>query len=397
LASQFSRTTQSLAKDSAALALLVWAVAGVTIAIWLAWFLLSKVNVVEVSRAAHLEVQQSPSPVAASISGKIDSMTLTLGLPVKSGDMLVRLNSTTEELRLREEESRLAGFPPRISSLRAEIAALDNVRNGDQLTALVATEAARFRTTEANSALEFSKDNEFRLKEESALGGVAQIDALRASSETKKIAAGRDALHAEERRLDADARTRRNQHLVQLESLKRAIVTLESERRTSEMTIGRLKNDIEKHIVRAPISGKIGEITGLRAGAFVPEGQKLATIVPEGELMIVADFLPAAALGRIRPGQISRLRLDGFPWSQFGSIEARVSRVATEIRDQMVRVELVPIAPFAPKVMMQHGLPGTVSVNLDQASPAELVLRALGQLTVPNLQASGATQALKLP
>ena len=111
----------------------------------------------------------------------------------------------------------------------------------------------------------------------------------------------------------------------------------------------------------------------------------------------MADFLPAAALGRIRAGQISRMRLDGFPWSQFGSIDARVTRVATEIRDQMVRVEFIPTPPFAPRIMMQHGLPGTVSVNLEQAAPAELVLRAVGQMTVTNTQQGASTPPSKLP
>ena len=40
----------------------------------------------------------------------------------------------------------------------------------------------------------------------------------------------------------------------------------------------------------------------------------LGTVTQRGELKLVADF-PAAALGRIQPGQAARLRLDGFPRS----------------------------------------------------------------------------------
>ena len=180
---------------------------------------------------------------------------------------------------------------------------------------------------------------------------------------------------------------------MQLETLKRAVITLEGERKNSEATVARLKNDIDRQVIRAPIAGKIGDMVPLRVGAYLPEGQKLATIVPHGDLIIVADFQPASALGRIKPGQTSRMRLDGFPWSQFGSIDARVIRVASEIRDQMVRVEFTPIAPFPAKIVMQHGLPGTVSVNLEEASPAQLVLRAVGQMNLASSQQPGAPRA----
>ena len=395
--SHFSSTSQSLSKDSSALAFLAWLIGAVLLATWLAWFVLSKVTVVEVSRAAHLEVQQSPSPVVAVKAGKIASTSLVLGQDVKAGDVLVTLDASGDELRLREEESRLTSFTPRISSLNHEILALGQVRGGDQQSAIAAAQAAQFRTAEATAALEYAKDSERRLQEESAAGSVAQVDALRATSEAQKIAATRDALAAEGRRLDSDMQTRSHQHQVQLETLKRAVITLEGERKNSEATMARLKNDIERQRIRAPIAGTIGDMVPLRVGAYLPEGQKLATVVPHGDLIIVADFQPASALGRIKPGQFSRMRLDGFPWSQFGSIDARVTRVATEIRDQMVRVEFIPTAPFPPKIVMQHGLPGTISVNLEEASPAQLVLRAVGQINGTSPQQPGPPGAPRAP
>jgi membrane fusion protein, adhesin transport system len=395
MASSFSRTTQSLSKDSSGRAMFAWSCAVLLLSGWSAWFFLSDITVVEVSRAARLEVQQSASPVVALTSGKIASTSLALGQDVRVGDILVRLDASTEELRLREEETRLKAFAPRITSLTAEIAALGQASVGDRQSSVAAAQAAQFRAVEAGAAMDFAKDNERRLKEESNAGSVAQIDALRASSEAKKLAATRDSLAADVRRLESDARTRGHQQQVQLENLRRAIVTLEGESRTSEAAIARLKNEIDKRLIRAPIDGKVGDVTPLRLGAYLPEGQKLASVVPDGQLMIVSDFPPAAALGRIRSGQTARLRLDGFPWSQFGSVEARVSRVASEIRDQQVRVEFIPIAPFPTKIIMQHGLPGTISVNLEKASPARMVLRAVGQMSVNSPSAPLATASSK--
>jgi len=102
--------------------------------------------------------------------------------------------------------------------------------------------------------------------------------------------------------------------------------------------------------------------------------------LPPGGIRVVAEFSPPAAFGRIRPGQAAQLRLHGFPWAQYGSVKARVATVAGEIRNGTVRVEMnVESAPSLP-VPMQHGLPGTAEVRVEEISPAELLLRASGQL-----------------
>jgi hypothetical protein len=102
-------------------------------------------------------------------------------------------------------------------------------------------------------------------------------------------------------------------------------------------------------------------------------------IIP-GTLKIMTDFLPPAALGRIQPGQPARLRLEGFPWAQYGAVAATVASVASEVRDGWVRVELAVRADAASPIPLQHGLPGTVEVEVDHVSPATLVLRTAGSL-----------------
>ena len=113
---------------------------------------------------------------------------------------------------------------------------------------------------------------------------------------------------------------------------------------------------------------------------FVKAGDKLAAVVPAGSLKVVADFLPAVALGRVQAGQPARLRLDSFPWAQYGSLVTTVSSVASEIRDGRVRVELTVSSQPTARLPLQHGLPGTLEVEVEQATPATLVLRAAGQL-----------------
>ena len=87
------------------------------------------------------------------------------------------------------------------------------------------------------------------------------------------------------------------------------------------------------------------------------EYQRMRAPFQVGDFIIVGDFSPSSVLGRIRPGQLSRLRLDGYPWAQYGTIEARVARVGSDIRDNLVRVEFDPEPASAAPATATGGLP----------------------------------------
>ena len=132
--------------------------------------------------------------------------------------------------------------------------------------------------------------------------------------------------------------------------------------------------------VTAPVDGRLGEVAGLRPGAVVREGEGLGAVVPSGGLRVVAEFAPSSALGRVRPGQPARMRLEGFPWTEYGQVDATVSSVGAEPRSGTVRVELAVRPDPESPIPLQHGMPGTVEIEIERVSPATLVLRTLGDL-----------------
>jgi len=79
----------------------------------------------------------------------------------------------------------------------------------------------------------------------------------------------------------------------------------------------------------------------------------------------------------VRNGQPARVRLEGFPWTQYGSPTAIVASVAGEPRDGTIRVELTLDGRHS-SIPLQHGLPAEVDVEVDRMSPAALVLRSIG-------------------
>jgi membrane fusion protein (multidrug efflux system) len=379
VASPFSRTTRSLAADSSRLGLIALGVAGLALAAWLIWFLFGGVTVYEVSRQARLESGSAARDVSAAQAGRLVSSSLQIGKPVHAGDLLVELDAGPQVLRAAEEDTRQRAFPDQIADLRREIDARRAAMEDDARAAQAAVQSAKAHQREAAAAADFARDNERRMKAESASGGVSEVDALRAASEARKAASAADALAADARKLDLDARVRGRQAAAQIEDLQRTLASLESDAAAGRESAQRLRLEIESHRVRAPIDGVIGEVMAARPGAYVAEGQKLATIVPTGRLVIVAQFDPTSALGRLRPGQSARMRLDGFPWAQYGVVEARVARVAGEVRDNGLRVELSPQAAPRLAAVLRHGLTGRVEVRVERTSPAALLLRSAGQ------------------
>jgi membrane fusion protein, adhesin transport system len=391
--SKFSQTTRSLANDRSPMPILAWLCATVLLCVWLLWFLFADVTVFETSRKARLEVIQLPHHVASSLSGRIVSTSATIGQKVLENQVLIELDASADRLRLTEEETRLTALPPQIASMRAELASLEQARGDDIRATQAALDAAGARIKEADAAIRFARSNESRLKRQSAIGGVAEIDALRAASESDKLSAAKDALTAGLKNLEQNRQMRDDEAQARIENLRRSIVSLEGEIATRRATIARIQQTIAQHVIRAPVTGRIGDAIPLYTGAYITEGQRLFSVVPPGELMIVGDFDPASAIGRVRPGQPATMRLDGFPWAQFGSIAATVSEVATERRDGTIRVEFRSALSGNPASIMQHGASGVIEVAVEQTAPAFLVFRAAGLLLSGTVRAATASPA----
>lgn len=377
----FARTTRALQGDGARRAWWAWGAAVAGLVAWGGWFVFAGVGVVEVSRSARLEVARAPHAVAAQQAGALARSTLAIGRRVKAGDVIAELDTAGARLQVAEEAARTAAIGPRLAALQAELAAQADALAADQQAAQAALQAAQAREQDAQAAADFAADHARRLAADAKAGGAAEVDALRAAAEARRLAAQRDALAADARRLALDTETRRRQARVQAEALHRARAALEGELASSTAAQARLSQQVERLRVRAPVDGLVAEVQPLAPGAWVAEGQKLATVVPEGDLVVVADFDPASALGRLRPGQHATLRLDGFPWAQYGSVDAVVQRVAGELRGGLLRVELKP--GTSPRLPLQHGLPGRVEVQVEQATPLTLLLRAAGRGIAP--------------
>lgn len=71
------------------------------------------------------------------------------------------------------------------------------------------------------------------------------------------------------------------------------------------------QNDLDHTVIRAPVSGVIGNRSG-QLGEYVKPGTQLASLVPLPRVYVTANF-KETQLTRMRPGQRARVEVDAYP------------------------------------------------------------------------------------
>ena len=389
MASPFSRSLRALESERSRGGLLA-AAAAVLLVAWAGWFLFARVPLYETSASARVEAAAAAHPVDARTSGRAVLIRLSIGRQVAEGDILVELESDAERLALAEARARLEALKPEIAAVAGEITAEERAIADDERAAGVARDEQRAIVREADAALNFADEEATRLGRLRADGIIPDLENTRARAEAARRRAASDAASAALLRLDHDQKTRVSDRLVRIQRLRGTRSRLTGEQETAAAAIKRLEYEVERRVLRAPITGRIAEAADLQVGAVVDEGDRLAAIVPDGPVRVIAQFSPASAIGRLRAGQSGRVRLIGFPWIEYGSLPASVTGVADEVRDGLVRVEL-SVGALPPAVPISHALPGTVEIEVERVRPAWLVLRTLGGLLTRPVQRTAAT------
>ncbi|MGA8028768.1 MAG: HlyD family efflux transporter periplasmic adaptor subunit, partial [Bryobacteraceae bacterium] len=380
MTNSFHRVSQSLRADNGITSISGLLIAGVLVGAWLGWAFRARVTQYEVSDTARLEVNGAAYPIQANIAGRLIASQLVLGREVRAGDVLAELDSNDERLSLQEERTRLASMGPELEALRSQMRS-EQAGQGDERRVLgISTEGAQAQYQEAEAQATLAEQDSRRAIQLRAEGITSDAELQRAKADALSKRAAAESLKVAISRLEPELDVRERDREVRQKQVLGDVAKLEAGMATSSATIQRLQYDIDRRSIRAPIAGRLGECAALRPGSHISEGQQLGVILPAGKLEVIAEFQPSAALGRVHPGQPAVLRLQGFPWAQYGTVSARVSRVAGEIRDGKVRVELALNPAVRSKIPVQHGLPGSVEVEVERISPAALILRSAGDL-----------------
>ncbi|HVG59917.1 MAG TPA: HlyD family efflux transporter periplasmic adaptor subunit [Hyalangium sp.] len=375
----FTHSLLAMRADGGRRTLLALLGSGLLLAGWLTWFFLAHLTVYEVSQAARVEVRHAAHTVGAPVSGRVVATHLALGRQVQAGDVLVELETSSLKLEREETKTRLAGLSGQLGPLREQLAAQEQALAEHQRITQATIAEARARSRESRVTARLASREAEQAKQLQARGVLSEMQADREGGEAQVRLSAANASRSALERIQAQQRSEESLMRASVAQLSREVAQLEGQLATEAAAIQVLTEQIEARTIRAPISGRLGESTPLQPGSVVGQGNPLCTIIPPGSLKVVAVFPPASAIGRVRAGQPARVRFDGFPWTQYGSLPITVSGVASEVREGLVRVELSVPPEQRSTIPLQHGLTGQVEVEVERASPAMLFLRAAGR------------------
>lgn len=376
--SAFYRTTRSLSLDRFRFSVIGILVATAILMLWIAWSIWVKISIYEVSDSARIEVAKAVHPVAAPISGRITKADLVLGQEVQRGDTLFVLDARVDQLRLDEQQSLLPALKNELTTLQNHIKEEQEAMAREEKSTQIALEEAMAQFKVADASTKFAKREVERNKELFDKGLISESEFQLSQSEAEKLQASSDAYRLAIDRIKMEQNVRQSDRKSKIDGLQREVATLMGKMAVAEKTVDRLEQEVENYIIRAPISGTIGEMLEIKPGSVVSLGEKLVSIVPAGEVMIVAHFSKQAAAGRIAPGQTAKMRIDAYPWMQFGTVKAQVANVGSESTNGKVRVDLSIQSQHDARFSIRHGLTGAVEVEVNRIRPVELILRKVG-------------------
>jgi hemolysin D len=105
--------------------------------------------------------------------------------------------------------------------------------------------------------------------------------------------------------------------------------------------LGRQIDDLTQQLTKAnqtvaamtlhsPVSGKVSGSVATTVGQFVKPGEQIFQIVPEGAPLEIEAYVLNTDIGFVRLGAPVTVKIDTFPYTRYGTIEGKVTLVASD-------------------------------------------------------------------
>ncbi|MCP3063379.1 HlyD family secretion protein [Myxococcus sp. K38C18041901] len=341
--------------------------------------------------------------VQAQRSGVVADISVREGQQVEQGAVLLRLDDAQVRTRKKLLEQQVAEARGRVSMLEALVASRADaygmqvrVRKATAVETVARLEAARAqvsakereaearardaRQAEQLKAKEFVASVEVENAAMQAEVARSQVEAARAAARELEASLGR--LELEQRGLEGDARVASLADGAALAAAK-----VELERYEGELEETRL--EVARWEVVAPRAGTVQGLTVFDRGDVVQAGSVLGLVVPSEDALVVRAAVTSEGITFLREGQAVRIKLDGYPFQDFGVLLGELSRVAgdtTRRQDDTlgaspyrvdVRVPEAPRSTAGVPVKLRPGMTGTAEFVVRRERLVSALMRPL--------------------
>jgi multidrug resistance efflux pump len=139
--------------------------------------------------------------------------------------------------------------------------------------------------------------------------------------------------------------------------------------------------ELTNRIVLAPVSGDIIQSSDIQTGSIVTQGQKIAEISPEGEL-IATCFVKPADIGLIHEKQKVKIQVDAFNYNEWGILQGNIIDISDDMivengSEAYFRVKCKPEKTF---LSLKNGYKAEVKKGMSLSTRILVIRRSLYHL-----------------
>ena len=250
-------------------------------------------------------------------------------VPERQVLMSQEINLTRDNIQLSERN-----HTARQQSLEAEAAALAQKR--EQL--------GNFRRLADNrllSTLELATEEEkYRAAESALVSGRQRHDAdeleisnqkLKLSQLEAKLGSLQRDAEREYRLSDISYQQSRAALAQEARTISSQLQELESNIATTAQRIGLAEAQVSLTTIVAPVAGTVTELKIKNAGELVAAGTLVASVAPDSVPLVAEVAVPNKDIGFVRSGTDASIKIDAFPFRQFGIVHATVAQVLPSV------------------------------------------------------------------
>lgn len=138
-------------------------------------------------------------------------------------------------------------------------------------------------------------------------------------------------LSATYEKISGTKQTVKELEIQKIETERAAILRLTTAKNT---IFAQIKDWENRYLLKSPFAGRIQFLRFWNNDEFVQSGEALFTIVPHNTKMIGQVILPSKGAGKVKVGQEVIIKLDNYPYMEYGSVRGFVSDISLTTNTQ---------------------------------------------------------------
>lgn len=278
---------------------LVWAIIG-TASVGFVYASAARIDEVVVAKGT-LQAIGASRPIMSPAAGVVDQIYVKEGQSVPAGEVLLKFDPEVNETRH--------------SALQEQIR-LERQRFIEQERVFEAREQSlESRTRSQEASLQTEQLILTQIEPLADKGAIQMVQILQQKNKIQQLRSEIAQSVANLREVQAELVKLRQESLGNLSDLERQLVEV--------------NKALDYEELRAPVGGMVFDLKPSSPGYAAQANEILLKVVPDG-ILEAKVFLTNRDVGFAEPGQLAQVRVDAFPFTQFGSIPGKLKSVGTD-------------------------------------------------------------------